>query len=383
VTRKPQIVRPAPEGGAHTSALNFAPVRLTLAREAQGWTMRQLAALIDTTASAVSQFESGLTRPSVDVLRRLAFVFGVEPPFFAVEGTRRIDPKRCHFRRRRTSTQAERRTVLARGELRLDIAEHLAQHVNFPPEELHAIPQRLRRNTTPKGIEALADAVRDAWDLGLGPITQPMGLLEAHGVLVLEVPGHSTRLDAFSAWVGSWPIIFLASDQGSASRRRFDVMHELGHLLMHPHAHAGDPQREHEADAFASALLLPRYPFSRECPRRLVWPHLLELKRRWQVSLAALVRRAYDLRIFSEATYRRAFVQLAKLGWRMNEPEEPRRELPALLQGALNLLLSAGVSLNDLASELGRRPAEIEQMIAPYSASELPLFASSAEAAGS
>src|SRR2546430_1681161 len=109
VTRKLPIRTPAVDGGVFTSAFSFVPARLTLAREAQGWTMRELAARIDTTSSAVSQFESGRTRPSGDVLRRLSFAFGVAPSFFAVEGPPRIDPARCHFRHRRTATQMQRR----------------------------------------------------------------------------------------------------------------------------------------------------------------------------------------------------------------------------------------------------------------------------------
>lgn len=373
MTRKSPI-RKSVEGGAYTSALNFVPARLALVREAHGWTMRDLAGRIDTTASAVSQFECGKAKPSADVLRRIAFAFGVAPSFFAVEGPPRIQAAACHFRRRRTSTQMERRVVLARGEMRLDIATYLADHVNFPAEELREIPSHLRSDTSATGIEALAAAVRDRWALGQGPVSDTVRILEQRGVLLVEVPGHSERLDAFSAWVGSWPVVFIATEKSSASRRRFDVIHELGHLLMHANAKPGDAQREREADAFASAFLLPRYPFEQECPRRLVWPHLVELKLRWKVSLAALVRRAFDLGIYSEATYRRAFVQLSKFGWRHNEPAEPELEHPTLLQEALRLLGESGFSLGRLANDLGRNPVELDELLGGGRQTELPLF---------
>jgi Zn-dependent peptidase ImmA (M78 family)/DNA-binding XRE family transcriptional regulator len=363
------------DGGAFTSAFNFVPARLTLAREAQGWTMRALAERINTTSSAISQFESGKTRPSGDVVRRLAFAFGVAPSFFAVQGPPRIDPARCHFRHRRTATQMERRVILARGEMRLDVAAYLAQHVNFPVGKLlETIPTHARWDTTSRGIEHLADAVRDAWELGHGPISNAVRLLEEHGILPVEVPGHSERLDAFSTWVDSWPIIFIATEKHSATRRRFDVIHELGHLLLHPTAAPGDPRLEREADAFASAFLLPRHPFELESPKRLVWPHLLELKARWKVSLAALVRRAYDLNLFSEATYRRAFVQLSKRGWRRAEPDEPELEHPTLLREAMMLLLGSGFSSAQLAADLGRNPVELEQLVAGSKPGELSLF---------
>lgn len=336
--------------------------------------MRELAAHVDTTASAISQFEGDKTKPSADVLRRLAFVFGVAPAFFAAEGPPRIQTTRCHFRRRRAATQMERRIVIARGELRLDLADYLAHHVDFPPQDVDRVPSHLRRDASPKGIEVLADSVREQWGLGQGPISDAVRLLEQHGVLLVEVPGHSERLDAFSTWVDSWPVVFIATDKLSASRRRFDVIHELGHLLLHPNAKPGDLRLEREADAFASAFLLPRHPFTHECPRRLVWPHLMELKSRWKVSLAALVRRAYDLGIYSEATYRRAFVQLSKFGWRRNEPAEPELEHPTLLREGFKLLASSGYTLAQLATDLGRNAVELEEIVSATNPGELPLF---------
>jgi Zn-dependent peptidase ImmA (M78 family) len=337
--------------------------------------MRELAAHVDTTGSAISQFEGGKTKPSGEVLRRMAFAFGVAPAFFAVEGPPRIEAGRCHFRRRRTATQKERRVVLARGELRLDLAAYLAHHVDFPTTNLPKIPNHFRRDASAESIEALADVVRDEWGLGQGPISDMVRLMEQHGVLLVEVPGHSERLDAFSTWVESWPVVFIATDKASASRRRFDVAHELGHLLLHPKAKPGDRQLEAEADAFASAFLLPRGPFAHECPRRLVWPHLVELKVRWKVSLAALVRRAFDLGIYSDATYRRAFVQLSKFGWRRGEPEEPEVEHPTLLREGFKLLASSGFTLSQVAADLGRNAADLEQIVSDTNPGELGLFA--------
>lgn len=190
------------------------------------------------------------------------------------------------------------------------------------------------------------------WGLGRGPISDVVALLERRGVLPIEVEGHSERLDAFSVWAGRQPVVFLSTVKESASRRRFDAAHELGHLLMHVDVSPGDPALEKEADAFASAFLLPRSTFAAECPRRLSWPHLRELKRRWKVSLAAMVRRAYDLGIYSEATYRRSYMQLNKRGWRENEPEEPTMERPRVLREVIHLLERAGYPRSQVAERV-------------------------------
>ena len=70
------------------------------------------------------------------------------------------------------------------------------------------------------------------------------------------------------------------------------------------------------------------------------------------MSLAALVRRAYDLGVYSEATYRRANVQLGRHGWRTAEPDQPPMEHSTLVQHAVEQLAAAGQSPAAVASEL-------------------------------
>jgi Zn-dependent peptidase ImmA (M78 family) len=335
--------------------------------------MTELASRIQTTRSAVSQFESGRTRPSAETITRLGLALRVPASHFTLEPPPPIDPGSCHFRQRRSTTATERRRILANGSLWLDLFRSLEDHVNFPDVAIPTMPAQdwsARRAT-----EDLAARVRDAWQLAEGPIENLTALLEDQGVLVLEAPGHSEKLDAFSAWVDGRPVVFVATEKNSASRRRWDLAHELGHLLMHPAADAGNPQREREADAFAGAFLLPWAPFLAEYPRRLNWPHLFELKQRWGVSLAALVKHAYDLGLYSEATYRRAFSQLSRRGWRRAEPNEPSMERPVMLNEALRMLLDAGHSLSHLAGQVGRHPAELEEHLrVDQSTGSLSLF---------
>ena len=209
--------------------------------------------------------------------------------------------------------------------------------------------------------------IRDSWGLGLGPIADIITLVESKGAFVLQITGHTTNLDAFSTWCDGRPFIFLATDKGSSSRRRFDVAHELGHLLMHDRAGDGH-QRDKEvaADHFASAFLLPRSSFAKECPRRLSWPHFKALKKRWKVSLAALIRRAYELNMISEATYRRAFVQLNRYGWRKSEPGEPEHENGSLIVRAVELLVAKGRTFDRIAQAMCLRTPYLEDLLEAF-----------------
>ena len=349
-------------GDRETEALlgRFNPARLVLAREARGLRKNELAERVELTPSAVSQIEMGKIRPSAETLLRLALALRVRPAFFAAETAAAITAEQCHFRRLRSATQGEQRRVRAAGALILEVVGHLERLVEIPAETITPLSAQV---DDAEGVEPLAERVRDAWGLGRGPVSDVVALLERHGVLPVEVEGHSERLDAFSTWAGSRPLVFLSTGKESASRRRFDAAHELGHLLMHVDVSPGDPALERQADAFASAFLLPRATFGAECPPRLSWPHLQELKRRWKVSLAAMVRRAYDLGIYSEATYRRAYMQLNQRGWRENEPAEPRMERPRLLREVIALLEEAGHPRESVAATVHLHVPDFERLL--------------------
>ena len=339
---------------------DFRPERLVLAREARGLQKKELAERIDLTPSAVSQIELGKIRPAPETLLRLALALRVPPGFFSGPPPVGIAAEDCHFRRLRSATQTEQRRVRASGALILEVVQELEQLAELPPESITSLATHAE---TAADVEHLAERVRETWGLGLGPISDMVALLEHHGVLPIEVEGHSERLDAFSVWAGGRPVVFLSTQKESASRRRFDAAHELGHLLMHVDVSPGDPALEKEADAFASAFLLPRSTFGAECPRRLSWPHLRELKRRWKVSLAAMVRRAYDLGIYSEATYRRGYMQLNQRGWRESEPEEPALERPRMLQEVIALLEGAGHPRSQIAERVHLHVPDLERLL--------------------
>lgn len=355
------IMNSLPPTALHSATESFSPARLTLAREAAGLTKVALAQRIDTSASVVSQYELGKTTPSAETLARLALALAVPPGFFGRGLERPLSTETCHFRRARQSTRAGQRRVLAQGTLLMLLADELEQTVEFPRPAMQSMRQECRQSASP---EDAAEAVRDGWGLGRGPIANVASLLESRGVFVLEVEGHSRKLDAFSTWRDQRPVVFVSNEKGSASRRRFDLAHELGHLLLHSSDDVCDPAAEEEADSFASALLLPREPFMAECPSRLVWPHLRELKRRWGASLQALVRRAHDLGIYSEATYRRAFVQLNKYGWRKNEPDEPPMEHGTLIHRGIELLRGSGVTEEEIAAAVPLSPARLGRLLA-------------------
>ena len=62
--------------------------------------------------------------------------------------------------------------------------------------------------------------------------------------------------------------------------------------------------REQQANEFAAALLLPREPFIRDIGNYAdKLPYYIELKKKWKVSIAAMIMRARKLELISYERY--------------------------------------------------------------------------------
>jgi Zn-dependent peptidase ImmA (M78 family) len=343
-------------------AQRFQPDRLTLIRELRQFTRADLAERIHRTAPAISQFESGTLRPDGLTIGALALALGVRPTFFSLEReTRAASVEECHFRSLRSATQRERRCLIARGALVLEVRDMLQAHVDFPSD---AVPRISREVATRSDIERCASEVRRCWGLNDGPLPNIVWLLEGKGVLVSYIPSDFREVDAFSGWQDAQrprPFVFLTRVKDAACRARFDAAHELGHLVMHAEAQPGNAALERQANAFASAFLMPEATFSREAPTSLDWDAIWALKRRWRASARAILYRAHELGTLSDASYRRGFVYLNQR-YGQSEPHEPPFEEAIVLSDALKAT-AADLSARELAVNLGISVDELLELL--------------------
>jgi Zn-dependent peptidase ImmA (M78 family) len=179
-------------------------------------------------------------------------------------------------------------------------------------------------------VEAIAGRVRQVWKLPWGPISNVVELLEHHGVIVLRSTLASSDVDAFSPPYEDRPIVVLSGDKNGRARSRFDAAHELGHLVMHGQEVWGLKQVEDQAHWFAGAFLMPAQDIELELPDSVIWEKFFALKRKWHVSLAALLMRAKYLKRINPNQYLAAIKTTSARGWRRVEPiplgpcEEPQ-----------------------------------------------------------
>lgn len=323
----------------------FVGERLREAREARGLTCTSLAELIGVSRQAVSQYEKARQSPSPAIMDKICSVLGLPRAQFLHQPREELG--KLFFRSFASATKAERAKQLERHKWRRRAVGFIRGYVTFPvaniPQLYHGDPLAL----TTSAIERIAIVARRHFGLGDGPISDVVLLLENHGGVVVRAAFDARTLDAFSEWseADGFPYFILSADKRSAVRSRFDICHELGHMMLHRHLKtAANPEYfteiERQAHRFASAFLAPHDAFIRAFRARSV-DDLIDLKRLWRLSISAIARRAWDVGLISKSRYRRCMTEIGLRGWRKREPldDELSIEQPRLLRRSMDLLL--------------------------------------------
>lgn len=329
------------------------PTRIREARESRGLSMAELSELIGVTSQAISQYEKGITTPSIFVLKKMAECLNFSVAFFYKnKNNLRCSNSAVYFRAMASTSKKLKSAYAYRVEWANDIYDYLKQYIDFNPVNIPDISEYLSGEQIElEDIEKVANIVRRYWQIGRGPIDNLIDLLEDNGVVVCNTKFANRKIDAFSQWYDGTPYIFLGNNKISAVRARFDIAHELGHLLLHPFLTQDEVYQksvldriELEANYFASALLMPSDTIAPEIIHNSI-EYLCILKEKWKVSIAALIMRAKQLEIFSENQSSYLYRTMSAKNIRVQEPLDDviEKETPKLLSQAIDLLIDNNI----------------------------------------
>jgi Zn-dependent peptidase ImmA (M78 family)/transcriptional regulator with XRE-family HTH domain len=333
--------------------------RLKDARIAMLMNQSELAEVVGVTRQSISAYEQGEKTPDSETLENIANILKQPISYFTSADAPDFGEFSSLFLRAVGPATKRRNmacSVLSRWFAQ--VTTYLDGLVNFPEVKVpHVAPSSGHGRYDSEEIEFAAEECRKLWQLGVGPISNLVSLLEAHGITVCRHELNGETVEAFSFWSGSRPFVILSSQKDSAARSRFDAAHELGHLILHRWIGADeleDPKKlreiEREADRFASAFLLPRKSFQAEIfTTRL--DAFVTLKKRWNVSIQAMVYRCKQLELFDEDQVTNLYKQISARKWRSREPlDDPREvplEQPRLLRHAVEMVVSAKLKMAD------------------------------------
>jgi Zn-dependent peptidase ImmA (M78 family) len=322
-------------------------------------------------ATTVSKWRSGDQAPESAALERLAAGTGVTAEWY----TRPVAASTSTplFRSNASAHVAARNMLSARVELTQDVAIAFSEFVDFAPVNIpnHSIEDLDQLSSAE--IESAACECRDAWRLGRGAIQDLALAAESAGVIVVREQTGVPGIEGLSAWsrVLQRPLILLSADKANAYRSRFDLAHELGHIVLHRKiVRSVDNVRfneiERQAHAFAGALLLPAETFAQEVRTPVALDDLLLLKRRWGVSVAAIIKRLHALKIIDGDGEQALFKRRSARWGAKSEPGDDDRapEVPRMFARTVQLLVTEGVMpLETIPRHLGLSSLDVAMIV--------------------
>lgn len=319
--------------------------RLRRFRLARGMSLDDLEAAIGGLVSkqSLSKYERGKMQPKATALNRIAAALGIQSAQLWGEPT-------CHVEwiayRKRTrlgkKEQEQLRGFVAEVlEKRVLLQERIGE-LNSLELPIQDLPVRELDDT-----EQAALILREQWNLGIDPVANLVSILEDQFIHIIEV-NTSEAFDGISAVVrdndNNLLAAVIAMRRGTpGDRHRLSMAHELGHLTLNL---SEDINAEKAAFRFGAAFLAPAEHLCREVGEKrshIQLEELLYLKKRYGMSIQAILFRLKDLRIITASHYKRWCMDINKLGWKKQEPIEIPSEKPERFYQQVFRALSEGL----------------------------------------
>ena len=316
--------------------------RLRRFRLARGMSLGDLEAAIDGLVSSqtLSKYEHGKLQPAATTLNQIAAALGVksaqlwgEPPWHV---------EWIAFRKRaRLGKRAQERIqsfVAEELEKRVQLQEQIYEGnaLEFP---VLSVPVRNLEDA-----EEAALTLHNTLNLGIDPIANLIDVLEDHYIHIIEVEADEA-FDGISALARGHDNKPLAAAIATRSgvpgdRQRLNIAHEFGHLILKLCA---DVDEEKAAFRFGAAFLAPAEQLRRDVGEKrsnIQMMELFYLKRRYGMSVQAMLFRLRDLGIITNAYYKRWCININRAGWKKCEPVEIPPETPERFRQQVHRALS-------------------------------------------
>lgn len=305
--------------------------KLKIARSAAGLSLRALSDAMGgvVSAQAIGKYERNEDLPGSKALIALARALDVSEEYLLNEDDLTLEG--VDFRKKPGNSSKEEATLEARTIQLLERYLLVEDLLKLKSVDWDA-PRWPHPVTDLRDAEDAARSVREEWGLGNDPIPQLSELLEERGVKIVsldldDVDGLAAKVRRKDREAAR---VIVVKKSTWSERKRFNLAHELGHMVMTP---ADGVDGEKAAHRFAGAFLAPADALRAEIGVKrtsISVGELTALKRRFGMSIQALTYRCMDLGIINRAAFKRMFDLYAERGWRAPPYEEPETLDPSV-----------------------------------------------------
>ncbi len=250
----------------------------------------------------ISKYEAGKMMPSSKVHIALAKALGMDFDYFfrpvTVQITRPADYRK-KSKLSKGDENAINEEVKDKAERYLEIEDTLGISMKFDYDLSDIVVSN--RND----VKRVVARIRKDWNLGLGPLSNIIDILEAHGVRVIEIEAPD-EFDGMCIFVGEKKPVLVLNKHYTIERKRFNALHEFGHSVMRMSDSLSQKEKESLCHYFAGELLLSSEVLCEVFGMRVKKVFLNEVGRlqtQFGISIDAIFHRLKDEHILNDALY--------------------------------------------------------------------------------
>ena len=325
--------------------------RIKKGRILRGFSQEQLGKKIGITRQAISNCEKDTISLNMANLLKVSEILELPLSFFYKPPTENNSDKMIFFRSKDIPKKTKEQLREEINVFDKEVVKYFEQYVKLPSINLSDLSYILKNSTynyKKETIIEICKKIREHWGLANKPIDNLSYILQANGFIISRQYIDQDKTDAFSQKLDN-NYIFISGNKECAVRSRFDLAHELGHLILHDNIEIDefeDKIIEKDADLFASEFLYPSEVFLEDIQDySLGFERFIELKEKWKVSIQLLVRKCKDLDVISEEKYIYFQKRISFNKWRKKEPLDDRilLEKPRLFEDVIELLIEKDI----------------------------------------
>lgn len=250
----------------------------------------------------ISKYESGKMMPSSKAHIALARALGMDFDYFfrpvTVQITRPADYRK-KASLNRTDEKAINEEVMDKVERYMEIEDTLGVSMEFDYDLSDIIVSNR------DDVKRVVAHIRKDWNLGLGPLSNIIDMLEYHGLRVIEIEAPDA-FDGMCVFVGEKKPVLVLNKHYTVERKRFSTLHELGHSVMRMNESLEQRDRESLCNYFAGEMLLSSEVLYRQFSRRIYKLYLNDIahmQTQFGISIDAIMHKLKDEHILEDVLY--------------------------------------------------------------------------------
>jgi len=282
--------------------------RIRNSRIHKGLSMQEVADNIGVSKQMINKYEQGKSMPTSVKLIALSKLFQQKVDYFF----RKPEVIIGEISFRKKSKFGAKKVNALKEEIRIQIENYLLIENICEVSGTYENPLQKNSIANENQVKESVKQLRNYWNIGQDAIHNIIDLLEDNAIKVIEVEDETRSFDGLATIIdGKYHVIVIAKDM-PVERKRFTLLHELGHLLL-PIGGLEEKQQEKFCNVFASEILLSETNIISEFGRNrssIPFEELKNAQEKYGISISAIVYKLGETKIMSQERVKKFYQRL-------------------------------------------------------------------------